>query len=434
MNTKCGWSILFSIIGFSASAIAFQLEYWSADLSVTAGRQGLLNDDVLNPGNRYLSLPDSSQTLNMRPELRWELIAGSQITLRPIFDAIQKQVVLRNQASTGRQIEQIENSKLRWNEVFLSQNLAETAQLTYGLQSYQWGPAEIASPSNFIFKDTVMDKDSLYLPRGLHLLRVNFSPSTDFNEVFMAELSDNGDADYNEGQDEFSKKALLKSEWLWGHTSDYVALVLGWQDRRGINLGEYFSAEFRDGFYFYFDLHHEKGSDRWRPYDESNGLVTFVQDEKNKARIFTYAVSGLRYNFEGGGDLRFEFTFEEDAYNKSEQELIHRSFSSQLTAQQVYLKDNLKHYFNGNLHYKGQKFTMLSYSKPNLFDKKNFLLAMKGLYSLTDFSLRTYLSLEKSIGNQATVFAFFMHNRGLKNSELNRLVSESYNLGYKYSF
>lgn len=419
---------LFILLVYSRDLSAIELDYWSSEISVSSTKQYLEKNDVINPNNQFLTLPESSQNFIFRPEIRLRSFENQSLTVRPLLEVKQSQFKIVDSA------EQKQTSKLKWNEIFFNQILNETTQMTYGLQSYQWGPAEAASPSNFIFKDTIVDKDSLYVARGLHLLRFNFSPTQSLSEVFMTELSDNGDADFYKQKDQFAKKALVKTEWVLGQAADYFGLVIGWQDRFGFNLGEYGSYELSDGFYIYIDAHHKAGSERWRSVVNSNGIVNFVQDEKNKNLSNSYVVTGLRYNFENGGDLRFEHIYEEDAYNDEEQDLIKNSFTSQDLRQQSLIKDNLVHFYNNNLHFSGQRFAMLSYTKPNFLDFNNFLFAVRDLYSLSDQSSRVYLNFEKNIGKQGTVFAYMMQNLGHKNSELNTLISAVYNLGYRQSF
>lgn len=411
---------LFFMMVYSRILFAIELDYWATEISLSSMKQSISKDDLFNPSNQFLALPEFSDTLNIRPELRLSWLINSSFTFRPIFEA--------------RHIPHKTINKFRWNEIFINEILTEKIQVTYGLQSYQWGPAESASPSNFIFKDTIVGKDALYLPRGLHLLRFNFSPTQAWSEIFLAELSGNGDMDYYKNKDAFEKKALLKSEWTWGESSDYFGVVLGWQDFLGFNLGEYLSLEISEALYFYVDAHHKKGSARWRPFRNSENIISFVQDEKNNNRNYSYAVSGLRYNFVNGGDLRFEYIYEEDSYSKTEHLIIKDCFSSSQFAQQLFLKDNILHFYNSNLHYVGQQFVMLSYNKSNFLSKNNFLLAMRFLYSLSDQSVRGYFNLEKSVGKQGTVFAFLIQNIGKRDSELNTLISSSYNMGYRHSF
>jgi hypothetical protein len=421
-------SFLFILLIYSEDLSAIQLDYWSSEISVSSTKQNLEKNEALNPGNQYLSLPESSLNLNFRPDLRLHSFENQSLTARPLLEVKQSQLKIDNSSETKY------TNKFKWNEIFINQILSETTQMTYGLQSYQWGPAEASSPSNFIYNDTIVDKDSLYVARGLHLIRFNFSPTQSLSEIFMAELSENGDSDFYKQKDLFAKKVLFKTEWVLGQAADYFGLVMGWQDRYGFNLGEYGSYELSDGFYIYIDAHHKAGSERWRPIKNSNGNVKIVQDEKNKNTINSYVVSGLRYNFENGGDLRFEHIYEQDAFSREEQDLVEGSFTSQDLGQQSLFKDNLTHFYNNNLHFSGQRFAMLSYTKPNFFDLNNFLIAIRDLYSMSDQSSRIYLNLEKNIGKQGTVFAYMMQNLGQKNSELNTLISAVYSLGYRQSF
>ena len=82
--------------------------------------------------------------------------------------------------------------KCSFPEVYVAWRPFDALAITYGLQNFQWGPAELVSPSNRVFHETGVFRDPLYSVRGKHLLRANVSVGRQWSLVALAELSHNG--------------------------------------------------------------------------------------------------------------------------------------------------------------------------------------------------------------------------------------------------
>lgn len=113
---------------------------------LSAARGLAVADTALNPGNLTLRLPQLGAQTELRPNLRLE--CGGMLTgiVRPRLFAIVERDELGGRWQRARGTAEVE-----WTEAYLTWNLSEVVSLSYGLQNFQWGPAELASPSNRLF-------------------------------------------------------------------------------------------------------------------------------------------------------------------------------------------------------------------------------------------------------------------------------------------
>ncbi len=263
--------IFFCLLVFQ-SFHSIALEGLSHEFSMAAWLAGTsrgLVESPANPHNRVLLIPQRDLRAELRPDLKLSYRADS-LVLRPRWLASDSRVDERPSSEA--------TSKLEWSDAYLSITASDHLTLTYGLQNFQWGPTEVGSPSNRIFRETVQMRDVLYVVKGRHLLRLNFSPNGGWTEVFMAELSDNGDQEPIANA-AFERKALLKSELADAGGANYAGVVLGVRERSGGWLGEYFNYEVVDGLSFYADASHERGSRAWYPQWNAQQMATVLTCE-----------------------------------------------------------------------------------------------------------------------------------------------------------
>lgn len=421
---------------FSTQSYASGLDYWGVEANFYTSKQNILENSVYNFQNSYLKLPDYLYKWNFKPDLKYS-VSDLQITMRPYLISVDSAYAVNNGEMTESSL-----NKLQWNEVFITYSPSETFKLFYGLQNYQWGPADASSPSNIIFNDTILLKDSLIDIYGKHILRMNLSMESGWNEVLMAELSDNK-ADSNhpefEAQEKFAKKILLKTDWTWNRGANYLGVVVGWRERFGFKLGEYFNYEITDGFTIYIDASQKKGSLAWYPQTHSNdNLIEWQQRQLNSKQLFNYMVAGAKYAFENGNDIRLEGIYQEDGYTSNDFSNAKEAFSSTQLQQKALLASNLEKMLYNGLYFPGQKYLLLALTSPNTFQYRNWLISLRDLYSLTDKSSSLYLYTEKSWGTQMTVFFHLLHNSGIGGdddaSDLKKLIADVYTVGLKYNW
>jgi hypothetical protein len=395
------------------------LELWGA-----AGARSLVTTPV-NPTNQVAQIPQKQLTTEARPDFKFTM-KKAKITVRP------RGILTMNRTEAGGSTLNKTTGKLRWSEAFGSLQIADPISITYGLQNFQWGPAEAASPSNRIFRDTIEAKDVLYVTRGKHLFRMNITPSQGWSEVLLVELTSNGSSEY-EAQEKFARKAILKSEISWAGGADYLGVIAGWRNKSGVYAGEYFNADVLDGLSVYTDIAHQRGSLAYYP-DSSSGLTLLTQTKKTDQRIYTFATTGARYAFENGNDWRVEYIFHEQGYNKTQVISVWNALASNVPQQQQFFALNASLAFQNGLEFPGKHYLFSSIRFPNAFSVKDWTIYLRDLYSLQDGSNSAFLSSEIAIGQRGTFFGSVSASAGKLESELRGLIAYSGVLGYRHAW
>lgn len=392
-----------------------------------AGSHRELAESGANPQNQILKLPDREGIVEFRPDLR---VTRSSLvfTARPRFigTATKADVLGVSQKTETEQ-------ELDWIDAYLSWSVADAWAVHYGIHNFQWGPAEAVSPSNRIFRDPVTVKDTLYTTAGRHLLRVNYTPSETWSQVFMAELSDNGEPEF-EAEEDYARKALLKNEFSWAGGANYAGLVVGWREELGAWLGEYLNLELTDGLYFYFDASHQRGALAWYPTQSSLGAIVLNQAERESERIYSFVATGFRYAFENGSELRVEGIFQEQGYSSEQVAAGWTAATSLVPAQLVLRGLNLKRLQSNGLEFPGQQYALVSLRIPDYLQVSEWMVYLRSLYSLQDESFLAYLSSEKSVGTSGTVFGSLSSAQGDEDSELRGFVHGSVLIGYRHAW
>lgn len=387
-----------------------------------------LSSSKVNSKNSILKTADRLGTFEVRPQLRFFYQDQITVNFRPRW------INLYSEAHFGEHsIQSHLSSKVSWSEANAKINISDSFFVTYGLQNYQWGPAESASPSNKIFHETISAKDVLFETKGRHLARFNLTQGETLSEVFMMELSDNGDPEFEYGES-FSHKLLSKTEFNWNGGVDYFGLVIGWRDKSGFWLGEYASYDVLDGLSFFADISHVKGSLSWYPITKSTGTIVLEQSKKDEDRIYTYSVLGAKYAFENGIDIRSEWVFHELGYSKTDLNRLWSAFKADSLPQLLVLADNIKKMDRLGLEFLGQQYYMLSLRATDFLKVKNWLFYFRSMFSAQDGSSSFFLSSENSVGNAGTFFSSLGTTSGVSETDLGGFVSFSVTAGYKHSW
>ncbi|MGE3261778.1 MAG: hypothetical protein AB7K68_08380 [Bacteriovoracia bacterium] len=395
------------------------LELWGA-----GGARSLAKTPV-NPDNLVARIPETALTAEARPDVRLR-VKKARVTARP------RLIYTQNNTKSGAAKTTKNVGRIQWSEAYASLDISDTLALAYGLQNYQWGPSESASPSNRIFRDTVEAKDVLYVVKGKHLVRVNFTPRPGWSEVALFEVSTNGSPEY-EAQEKFAQKALLKSEYSWGGGADYAGIVTGWRNHDGLWIGEYFNSDVYEGLSLFFDISHQMGSLAYYPVDNS-GVTVLSQAHKSDKKIYTFATFGGHYAFVNGIDLRFEGIFQEAGYSKKQVQSVWNALASNVPQQQVFFAMNSALAYQNGLEFPGQKYLFSSVRYPNFLNVRNWTLYARGLLSLQDSSSSAFLSSENAVGQRGTIFASVAAFSGKMDSELRGLVAYAGILGYRHAW
>ncbi|HAZ11196.1 MAG: hypothetical protein A2X86_08510 [Bdellovibrionales bacterium GWA2_49_15] len=397
------------------------VSWWNA-----ASYRGLVESE-LNPDNGILKLPQWMGTSEIRPDVKF---------IRDSFVARGRPRLIGTLSKTtwGDTEESSETSgKIQWSEAYASLAAVEWLTITYGLQNFQWGPAEAAGPSNQIFHETIQAKDVLFDTRGHHLLRVNLTPMQELSEVLLVEISDNGDPEFI-AEENFSKKFVLKSEYSWAGGADYAGLVLGHKDQSESWIGEYINLEIVEGLSLYLDASQQQGSSAWYPVKDANNTIVMTQSLKDSNHIYQYSVTGLRYVFENGNDIRLEWIFQEAGYGEAEIFWAWTALTSKNIVQLMLLQQNAARAQRNGLNFPGQDYLFTSLRIPDAFKFKDWTLYWRLLASVHDGSLSSLVSSENAVGEAGTLFATAAATAGKAESELRGSVDQAYTLGYRHTW
>lgn len=322
---------------------------------------------------------------------------------------------------------------LEWNEAFLRWDLTEDTFIVYGVQNFQWGPAESFSPSNGIFKETAQQRTLTYQLRGKHLIRLNHSWRPWLNTVLLAELSDNSGDEIFLRQVNFRPQILQKTEFAWNSGANYVGFVVGEELGLDPYWGEYFNFSVNDEISFYGDLKHQKGSQAWYPKkNSSTQLIELEQMQSESKDILSSFALGLRYSLPRNSDLRYEYIYFEPGYTRSEQRLFRQGLLSTNPLQQIASFSWINRVQGLGVEFPGQQFSYLSLRIPDLAQIANWNFSGRTLVSHNDGSLQCYFSTDWAMGEAGTWTIASLLSPNSTHSELGIPAHSTIYLGYDH--
>jgi hypothetical protein len=387
----------------------------------------------LNPDNKILGLETKSATLDFRPNLR--LDSGQfQLIGRPQF----KTTASRHKVATEEPVEH-PSSTSTWLEAYGVMNASDRVIISYGLQNYQWGAAESLNPSNRIFHENLDSKGLLAPSRGRHIARVNLTWTKFFTTVLMSETSENEDLAPFRAEETFQSRALMKHEVNWNSGSDYLGLVYGAPELGSPWIGEYFNITLLDGLALYGDASQQRNSEAWYPVIESSGvpgqqIIRMKQSRAHDGKVYQLAVGGLRYSFEGGSDLRFEYLANSAGWNIDDNVNAKAALDTKSQIQLPDYKTNLRRVARPGLEYRGQRYGMVSLRVPDALTFKDLTLYGRYMRSLQDYSTSVYGSVEYGFGSASTLLISGVGTRGAPESDLRGVIASSYSAGLRQDF
>ncbi len=371
----------------AAPALAFRghLEWLSAGLGAD------LREGPVNPANRVLALPQLTAISELRPELRLEY--GNQLTalLRPRL-ALQ----VERARVGGAWAAERSSASAEWIEAYASWRVDDSLTLSGGRQSFQWGPAELVSPSNRIFHTSGLYRDPLYLVRGKQLARVNVSAGRQWSAVLLAEVAPSGEAPFVADQP-FESKAQVKVEYSGEGGDRYLGLTAGAGQRSRAWFGEYGTVPLVAGLTAYLDALHTVGRLAWYPVEDGAGGATFAQRGLEGRRLRTMVLGGLRYGFAGGADARLEYLFDEAGWDRSDLTLASRAAAADPRLVGRYLAPGFE--------LPGRRFAYLSVLLPDLPPGKRTTVQLRSLRSLTDGSGAAFATVSHAATDAVVAFA-----------------------------
>lgn len=383
------------------------------------------DSSAFNPDNRVLGIPTWAHVLELRPDLQFDLNEEHALIVRSrhFLSDIQRDFDNPDQSRTSI----LSDSDL--SDLFFSSNWNESFQTAVGLQNYQWGPAEIFSPTNPFFHFNNEQRSFFYKEKGRVMARVNWNPdplSSRWSIVGLYEPINNNER-YWTADREFKPKSALKIEYQFTNPINTVALVVGQGEQERGFFGEYFTWSPVEGTSIYGDIQHHPGRTNYAP--ERNGLgfydlVGSVNDEK----IYTFAILGIRW--EGRVDFRQEFIWNEAGYDSTEWRRAKES--ALIISPNIF--QNIRRFSSPGLEFRTQSYSYTSLRIPDIGKNQKSAAAVRWLSSMTENSSALQLNWEYLWSDRTVLQAEVLEFLGEQGSEF-RLVSDTQAaLGFRWSY
>lgn len=374
----------------------------------------------VNPGNRVLEVPAGGGQTELRPDLRLEVGPTLTAIARPRFWVRSE----KSRTDDGWQAERSE-AKAEWIEGYATWRVSDALSVSYGLQNFQWGPADLVSPSNRIFHATGFYRDPVYVVRGRHLVRANLSAGRAWSLVLLAEVGDNGEPPFVAGEP-FEQKALAKLEWTAPAGDLYAAVTAGASQRSRGWFGEYATAPLVAGLAAYVDAVHTMGRRAWYPVADPILGATFAETGMETRRLRTTVLGGLRYSFVNGNDLRVEYLFDEagwtDAQLAAAQTAALRSLAAADPA-------GLARFLDPGFELLGRHLLYASLSLPDLPPAERTRVQARYLRSLTDGSGTAFITASHDATDSVVGFVSLSATHGPADGALSRLTRATFAAG-----
>lgn len=384
----------------------------AGQLDVIGAARGLVPTDTpLNFQNQVLRLPHLALTAEARPSV--EARVGAWLT-----------VIARPRLVGGFSMAQVNGAwpdgdtelAVTLPELYGTWQASDWFALTWGLQNFQWGPGELASPSNRLFHETGLLRDPLYLVQGKHLARVNLSSGRALSVVALVEITDTDEHPFV-AREQFDRSAHLKIEYA-EETGRWLVGVVGsaWLDHEPA-LGEYAQLQLTDVVALYVDASHGRERRGW--YPGRNAFVHRAVDD-DELEVFTTALVGARLSFDRGVELRGEYLAQQAGWDADDLEDA---------AGLVLSTRDLEPYLAPGFELLGQQLVFVTARIPELPPMKKLTVQPRVLWSLTDRSAAAFVTISAEAGERTTAFLSAFASVGDPEDELARFARAAVTFG-----
>jgi hypothetical protein len=378
-----------------------------------------------NTDNNNLEVPTWTHTLELRPDIQINLGDLHSVVVRSRHFLQSFETQFTNPDKTEHSSD--ENSDL--SDLFLSSVWGGSFATTLGLQNYQWGPAEIFSPSNPFFHFDNNQRSFFYKEKGRVLARANWNPSpktTNWSVVAIYEPIDNRTQFWTAEKD-FHPRSVLKIEYQFDNPANAIALVGGQgEDKKGF-VGEYFTFSPKDGISLYVDAKHSPSRTNYVPQKNAFNRYDMVNvEEKNKT--YTLAVIGFRW--EGRVDFRQEFIYNEAGYDDDEWT---QARLSALTLSPNILT-NAKRFSAPGLEFRTKAYSYTSIRIPDLGLSRMASVSARWFSSLMHDSAALQLNFEYNWDDHTVISLESIQFVGVPEEEFRSVNDRQASLGFRWSY
>jgi hypothetical protein len=309
------------------------------------------------------------------------------------------------------------------NEAYY-QSTKDDHQITIGLQNYQWGPAEMFSPTNPIFRFLSDQRSLFFLQRGRNLVRWNWTLSNSWNLVTMVEVSKNG-VDLPREHQHFAPNGLLKIERSFEKSDNYIGLVGGITPMQEPFVGEYGAYSLSDETSVYLDVRHQYQTHNFYPGE--NPSDPYLQKFKDSDQVFHLGTVGIRH--EARVDFRLEYIYNGLGLDRSDWKKAQAS----LQTLSPLLPQNFKSFIFSGRDVNQQHYGYASVRIPDLGDKNSYTVFLRHFRSLQDQSSYTQIQMDRETGESFNIYAEAAANQGHQNEDFTLFILSEISLGFRWS-
>ena len=406
----------------TAPVAADELDFLGRLDAIMAAQGSVRAESEANPGNLVLQIPSASVDAELRPNLRWDHGSFS-LLVSPRFlaggDWVRGDDVSEWGSTYSAEVIQLYGV---WT-------VSDRLTLAYGVQNFQWGPAEILGPSNRLFHQTGFDSTPLTIWYGLHLVRANLTLGKNLSAVVLVEPSAAPDAPLFQAGDVFTPRAQLKLELASTSGDAYVGVTAGDGERARPWFGWYGMWQATAAVSIYADVAHTVGSRAWYPVESPSGPV-FAQSHLDDDSLYTLGAVGARYTWEGGHDLRVEFVHQGAGWSESE---LRRAVAL-VGATASLAPEVVGPYLAPGLELPGKDYAYGSLRLPELGAKDRLTLHLHGLVALGDGSGLGLLTGEWIVDDANVLIFSATGGFGPRDGELTRFVRAGALLAVRHSW
>lgn len=382
-------------------------------------KKSQLGEYKVNPKNSILELADTFSLLRASADLKWKSL-NSKFTLRPLLDAYITQINIDGKSTSTQK------SDADLLEAFWEWNNSPDSKLTFGLQSYQWGPAELLSPSNGIFHFGRDSRSLFFKEKGKGIFRWNLGMGQFWSLVAMLEAVDNREAQWVYGQSFENKKVIKVEKVSESNPLDYYGLTFGTAEFQKMFFGGYLNYAYTEGNSVYFDLRVTEDPQIYRPTQNRLGFDTLeIQKAANPVML---AVLGIR--FEGDYDTRVEVIHNEGGYSKAE---LTRALSASQYPNPAF-PINLVKLSRAGVELLQKQYLYLSHRIPDASGVQGLNLALRSLLAVQSPSGNFQFALDYGINDSLTWLSELTFTQATDDSEFSLAEKLSISLGLKKNF
>lgn len=401
---------------------------WTLRGDVLASMEGqrLRQRSPINTNNLILGIPENTQQLEIRPDLSYLFLEEHSLTLRTRHFFKLQQINFFEAAPYKEE----NRSNTDISDFYVSSNVSGFLNTAIGLQNYQWGPAEIFSPSNPYYHFNSSQRSFFYKEKGQVLIRLNWNPNPETNKqsvVLIHQPTSNNETHWMADQ-KFSEKSVLKFEMQMENPSNVLAFMVGRLDDKKSFIGEYLNWSPNDTWSFYVDIQHKEGKNYYQPIANGFGGYDMSRVEPDTKNLSTFSVLGLRW--EGAVDFRQELIINESGWSDSEWK---KSLMSATTPGPLVMQ-NLKRFSKPGLEFRTKSYSYTSLRVSDLGETGDSSFAIRILSSLTQSSSATQLNWEHNANDRTVLSAEALVFLGDKNTEFTLLSEAQLSLGFRWSW